>query len=73
MLAPQTWWDHTSQWIRMASLCSLLMHFIGVNNVDSVGGTCTFKDGRSPYNQHCWIFPWYRCSSCYLPLVPDGP
>jgi hypothetical protein len=43
MLAPWTWWDHTSQWIRMASLCSLLMHFIGVNKVDSVRGTCTFK------------------------------
>jgi hypothetical protein len=24
-------------------LCSLLMHFIGVNKVDSVRSTCTFK------------------------------
>jgi hypothetical protein len=43
MLAPRTWWDHTSQRIRMASLYSLLKHFIGVNKVDSVIGTCTFK------------------------------
>jgi hypothetical protein len=27
----------------MASLCGLLKHFIGVNKVDSVRGTCTFK------------------------------
>jgi hypothetical protein len=27
----------------MVFLCSLLMHFIGVNKVDSVRGTCTFK------------------------------
>jgi hypothetical protein len=43
MLAPWTWWDHISQWVRMASLWGLLMHFIGVNKVDSVRGTCTFK------------------------------
>jgi hypothetical protein len=43
MLTPRTWWDHISQRIRMASLYSLLMHFIGVNKVDSVRGTGTFK------------------------------
>jgi hypothetical protein len=37
MMRPQ------SQCIRKAFLCSLLMHFIGVNKVDSVRGTCTFK------------------------------
>jgi hypothetical protein len=43
MLALWTWWDRTSQGIWMASLYSLLKHFIGVNKVDSVRGTCTFK------------------------------
>jgi hypothetical protein len=46
MLAPRTWWDHTSQWIRMAFLYGLLMHFIGVNKVDSVRGTCIFKEQK---------------------------
>jgi hypothetical protein len=43
MLAPWTWWNHTSQWNRMSSLYGLLMHFIGVNKVDSVRGTGIFK------------------------------
>jgi hypothetical protein len=50
MLAPWGWWDHTSQWIRIAFFCSLLKAFHrGLQKQNML-----FEYGKLPCSQQCW-------------------